>query len=141
MIGDIKSALLDVMRSMLVEFKRANGWSEYGGAEGIATEGEGPAEVGPTDLGQSPAGAGLTAVRETILHYIGLQNFGGTGRGEAAVPVEGGSERGQPDQRARAREMGIYPNGELDGGFGLPSSRLPHKHPPTFNGQKEHFIP
>ena len=81
MIGDSKAFLLDDMSSMLVEFKRDNGWSEYGGAEGSVAEGENPAEPGPTDVGQSPAGAGPTAVRETILHDKGLGKFGETGSG------------------------------------------------------------
>ena len=33
------------------------------------------------------------------------------GHGEAAVPVEVGPERGQPDQPGRAGEMGVYPSG------------------------------
>ena len=36
--------------------------------------------------------------------------------------------------------MGVYPSGQFDGGFGLPSSRLAHKHSPTFSGLKEYFV-
>ena len=78
---------------MLVEVKRDNGWSESDSAEGSAAVGENPEGAEPTAVGQSPAGAGLTAVRETILRDGGLWNFGETGHGEAAVPVEVGLQR------------------------------------------------
>ena len=52
-------------------------------------------------------------------------------------------ERGQPDQARRAGEIGVYPinSGEVDGGSGLPCSRLAYKHLPTFSGQNQDFIP
>ena len=40
-----------------------------------------------------------------------MRDFGETGHGEAAVPVEVGPERDQPDQPGRAGEMGVYPSG------------------------------
>ena len=88
---------------------------------------------------RNSARVGPTAVRETILRDGGRRNFGETGRGEVAVPIEVGPESGQPDQTGRAGEMGVYliNSGEFDGGFGLPSSRLPCKHPSTFSGQKD----
>ena len=70
-------------------------------------------------------------------------DFGETEHREAAVPVEVSPERDQPDQPdqpGRAGEMGVYPSGQFDGGFGLPSSRLAHKHSPTFSGLKEYFV-
>ena len=60
--------------------------------------------------GQSPAVAGPTAVRETILRDGGSRNFGEIGRGETAVPVEVGLERDQPDQPGRVGEKGAYPS-------------------------------
>ena len=94
MIGDSQAFLLDAMRSMLVDIKTGNGRSESGSA-GVE---ESPKGAGPSAVGQSPVRAGPTAVRETILRVGGFQNFGKTGRGEAAVPVEVGLERDQPDQ-------------------------------------------
>jgi len=36
----------------------------------------------------------------------------------------------------------VYPIRQFDGGFGLPSSRLAYKHPPTFSRlEVEDFIP
>ena len=40
----------------------------------------------------------------------GLRKFGETGHGEAAVPVDVGPERCQPDQPGRAGEKGAYPS-------------------------------
>ena len=58
------------------------------------------------------------------------------GFGEAAVLIEVGPEKGQPDQPGRAGEMGAYPSGEFDG-FGLPSSRLAYTHPRRSAGWKK----
>ena len=44
------------------------------------------------------------------------------GRGEAAVPVEVGVQRGT-DLPGRAGERGSFSSGEFDGGVGLPPSR------------------
>ena len=55
-------------------------------------------ESGSAAVRDSPAGAGPTAVRETILRVGGLHHFGERRLGEAAVPGEVGPERGQPDQ-------------------------------------------
>ena len=98
MTGDSQAFLLDAMRNMLAEFIRDDGPSESGSAEGSDA------------VEESPAGAGRTAVRETILGDRGLRNFGETGHGEAAVPVEVSPERGQPDQPRKAVEMGAYPS-------------------------------
>ena len=86
---------------MLVKVKRDTGRSE----SGSAAVGESPEGAEPTAVGQSLAGAGpTTAVQETILRDGGYPNFGETGHGEAAVPVEVGPERGQPDQPGGAGE-------------------------------------
>ena len=61
-----KASLMDAMRSMLAEFLRDNGQSEFGSAEGSAAVGESPAGAGRTVVGQTPAGAGSTAVREAF---------------------------------------------------------------------------
>ena len=45
------------------------------------------------------------------------RNHGATGRREAAVPVEVGPARGQPDQPRRAGEWDAFPGGELGGSF------------------------
>ena len=60
-----------------------------------------PEGAGPTAVGQSPAGAGPIATE-----VGGIS--GETGRGEAAVPVEVGLERSQPDQPGKAGELGVY---------------------------------
>ena len=109
MIGEARR-LLDAMRSMLIKFKRDNGRSKSGSAEGSAAVGESPEGSGPTALGQSPAGAGPTAVRKTIWRDGGLRNFGEMGHGEdAVVPVEVGPERDESDQPGGAGAMGVYP--------------------------------
>ena len=111
MIGESQAFLLDVMRSMLVEVKRDNGWSESGSADGRLAVEESPEEAGPTAVRQSPAGAGPAAVREKISRDGNLRNFGETGHGEAAVPAEVAPERDQSDQPGRTDEMGAYPSG------------------------------
>ena len=52
-----------------------------------------------------------TAARETTFREDGLRSVGVTGRRGAAVPVEVGPARGQPDQPRGAGEWGSYPSG------------------------------
>ena len=65
-----------------------------------------------------------------------------TGHRGAAVPVEVGPARGQPDQPRRAGEWDSYPGGELGGGYELPLPRhLAFKHTatPSCSGLKPEF--
>ena len=50
------------------------------------------------------------------------------GRREAAVPVEVGPARGQPDHSKGAGEWGSYPGGELGVGYDMLLPRLALKH-------------
>ena len=90
MMGNSPASLLDATTSTLVDFKRDNGRSEPGSAEGSDAVGESPAGAGRTAVGQRPAGAGPTAVREMILRDGGLRNFREMGRGEAARWIQRG---------------------------------------------------
>ena len=70
------------------------------------------------------------------------RKFGVTGRRGAAVPVEVGRARGQPDQQRRAGEWDTYPGGEFGGGYDLPLSRhiaFKLTPVPSFSGQKSEF--
>ena len=95
---------------------------------GRAAVGQSPTGAGPTAVrestavgdisagarrmavGQSPARAGSTAVQETILLDGTLRNFGETGHGQVAVRVEVFPERNHPGQQGRAGEMSAYPS-------------------------------
>ena len=78
--------------------------------------------------GAATAGGGArgytTAARETTFREDTSRSVGVTGRRGAAVPVEVGPARGQPDQLRRAGEWGSYPGGELGVGYDMPLSRL-----------------
>ena len=63
------------------------------------------------------------AIREDASRRVGV-----TGRREAAVPVDVGPARGQPDQPRAAGEGGSYPGGELGVGYDMPLPRLALKH-------------
>ena len=67
-----------------------------------------------------------------------------TGRREAAVPVEVGPARGQPDQPRGAGEWGSYPGSELGVGYDMPQSRLlalKHTAAPQFSGKSPNLLP
>ena len=84
----------------------------------------------------------MTAGKETTLSEDASHNFRVMGPRGAAVPVEVGPARGQPDQQRGAGEWDIYPGGELGGGGDLPVSRqIAFKHTvvPSFSGQKPEF--
>ena len=59
----------------------------------------------------------------------------------AAVPVEVGPERGQPEKRRGAGEWGSHPGDELGIGYDIPLPRLAPKHTaiPQFSGKKLEF--
>ena len=69
-----------------------------------------------------------TAARETTLREHASRSVGVTGRRGAAVPVEVGPARGQPDQPRGAGEWGSYPGDELGVGYDMPLTRLALKH-------------
>ena len=78
---------------------------------------------------------------QTTLREDALRIFGVTGRRGAAVPVDVGPARGQPDQQSGAGEWGTYPDVGLGIGYDLPLSRLALKHTavPSFSGKKPDF--
>ena len=78
-----------------------------------------------------------TAARETTVREDRSRSVGVTER-RAAVPVEAGLARGQPDQPRGAGEWGSYPGGGLRIGHDMPLSRLALKHTavPTFRWKK-----
>ena len=84
-----------------------------------------------------------TAAREATFREDASRSVGVTGRGEAAVPVEVGPARGQPDQRRGAGEWGSYPGGELGVGYDMPLPRLALKHTavPQFSGKSPNSLP
>ena len=57
------------------------------------------------------------AGREMTLREDASRNFGVTGRRGAAVPVEVGPARVQPDQPRKAKEWVACPGRELGGGY------------------------
>ena len=95
--------------------------------------------------GAATAGGGArgytTAARETTFREDASRSVGVTGRREAAVPVEVGPARGQPDHPRGAGEWGSYPGGELGVGYDMPLPRLALKHTavPQFSGKKPEF--
>ena len=79
---------------------------------------------------------------ETTLHGDASRNLGATGRRGAAVPVEVGPARGQPDHPRRAGERDAFPGGELGGSFDMPISRhfaYKYNTAPVFSGLKPEF--
>ena len=125
--------------------------------ESSAVDGNAAADVGESARGaistavrptSEPAGERLVpdtrAGREAILRVDELRNLSTMGCGEAAVAVEIGPQRGQPNQPGRASERGAFSSGEFGGGFGSPSSRhnvFNNAVGPTFSGQKPDFNP
>ena len=82
-----------------------------------------------------------TAARATTFREDASRSVGVTERREAAVPVEVGPGRGQPDQPRGAGEWWSYPGGELGVGYDMLLPRLALKHTavPQFSGKKPEF--
>ena len=140
-----QASMMLAMREMMAEFMRNKGRSESSSAGSSAAGREGPRGAEPSAVRTSVAAvAGDTAAeRETTLRGEASRNLGATGRREAAVPVEVGPARGQPDQPRRAGEWDAFPGGELGGNFDMPISRhLAYKYntAPVFSGLKPEFI-
>ena len=96
--------------------------------------------------GAATAGGGTrghtTAARETTFREDASRSVGVTERRGAAVPVEVGPARGQPDQPRGAGEWESYPGGELGVGCDMPLSRLlalEHTAAPQFSGKNPEF--
>ena len=124
----------------MAEFIRNNGRPESSSAEASATAWGSPRDAEPNAAQENSAAAAAavagggargdtTAGRETTLREDALYDFGVTGRTGAAVPVDVGPARGQPDQQRRAGEWHRYRGGELGGGCDLPLSRHLALHP------------
>ena len=137
MIGDSQAFLLDAMRSMLVGFKRDNSRSESGSVEGSAAVGESPEGAGPTAVGQNPAGAGPTAVRRRVYvtEVCGISERRDTGK---LLFLSRLVQRGISQTSQGGLERWVHTLAAI---FGLPSSRLACKHPPTCSGLREDCIP
>ena len=124
---------------------RGNG-AEDGAAERGSHQGAEPnaATRKLSAAGAPTAGGGArgytTAARETFREDAS-RSVGVTGRKGAAVPVEVGPARGQPDQPRGAGEWGSYPGGELGVGYDMPLPRLALKQTavPRFSGKKPNF--
>ena len=108
-----QASMMLAMREMMAEFMRNKGRSESSSAGSSAAGREGPRGAEPSAVRTSVAAvAGDTAAeRETTLRGEASRNLGATGRREAAVPVEVGPARGQPDQPRRAGEWDAFPRG------------------------------
>ena len=160
-----RASMMHFMREMMAELMRNNGPSESSSAEGSAAVRGSPRGAEPTALRGSPEGAEpsaatrqisaagaaatgggargyTTAARETIIRAETSCSVGVTGRRGAAVPVEVGPVRGQPDQTRGTGDWGLYPGSELGIGYDMPLSRLAFKHTavPQFSGKKPEFI-
>ena len=107
MMEEKQASMMHAMREMMAEFMRNNGRSESSTAVGGSPRGAEPtaaretsaaAAAGGVARGDTPAG------RETTSREDASSNFLVTERREAAVPVEVGPARGQPDQPRRAGE-------------------------------------
>ena len=92
----------------MTELMRGNGRSESSSAEGSAAQGGSPRGAEPTAARETSAAAAAAAAggvargdtiagRETTLREDASRNFGVTGRRGAAVSVDVGPARGQPD--------------------------------------------
>ena len=116
-----QASMMLAMREMMAEFMRNKGRSESSSAGSSASGREGPRGAEPSAVRTSVAAGGVAgdkaAGRERTLHGDASRNLGATGRREAAVPVEVGPARGQPDQPRRAGEWDAFPGGELGGNF------------------------
>ena len=108
-----QASMMLAMRDMMAEFMRNKGRSESSSAGSSAAGREGPRGAEPSAVRTSVAAvAGDTAAeRETTLRGEASRSLGATGRREAAVPVEVGPARGQPDQPRRAGEWDAFPRG------------------------------
>ena len=142
-----QASMMLAMRDMMAEFMRNKGRSESSSAGSSAAGREGPRGAEPSAVRTSAAAGGEAgneaAGRGTTLRGDASRNHGATGRREAAVPVEVGPARGQPDQPRRAGEWDAFPGGELGGSFDMPTSRhLAYKYntTPVFSGLKPEFI-
>ena len=106
MIKEKQVSMMHAMRKMMAEFMRNNGQSESSSATGSAAVGASPRGAEPTAARQTSAAAAAGGVargetterREITLREDASRNFGVTGRRGAAVPVEVGPARVQPDQ-------------------------------------------
>ena len=143
MMEDRHASMMHAMREMITEFVRNNDRSESSSAEGRAAAGGSPPGAEPTAARETPAAAvaggiargDTTAGRETTLREDASRTFRVTGRRGAAVPVEVGPARGQPDQQRRAGKWDSYVCGEWGGGYDLPPSRHLASKPTAFSGQ------
>ena len=115
-----QASMMLAMRDMMAEFMRNKGRSESSSAGSSAAGREGPRGAEPSAVRTSVAAvAGDTAAgREITLRGEASRNLGATGRREAAVPVEVGPARGQPDQPRRAGEWDAFPRGLARCGVG-----------------------
>ena len=106
-----QASMMLAMRDMMAEFIRNKGRSESSSAGSSAAGRVGPRGAEPSAVRTSVAAvAGDTAAgREITLRGEASRNLGATGRREAAVPVEVGPARGQPDQPRRAGEWDAFP--------------------------------
>ena len=126
---------------------RGNGAEDSAAERGSQQGAEPTAAARQTSAaGAASAGGGArgytTAARETILRDDASRSFGVTGRRGAAVSVEVGPARGQPDQPRGTGEWGSYPGGELEVGYDIPLSRLlalKHTAAPQFGGKRPEF--
>ena len=111
MVEQGQASMMLAMRDMMAEFMRNKGRSESSSAGSSAAGREGPRGAEPSAVRTSVAAvAGDTAAgRETALRGEASRNLGATGRREAAVPVEVGPARGQPDQPRRAEAAAATP--------------------------------
>ena len=121
MMAEKQASIVQDEREIMAEFMRNNGPSESSSAKGSAaaresSRGTEPAAVRETSVAAAVGGRArgdMTAARWTTLREDASRNFGVTGRRGAAVPVEVGPARGQPDQQRRAGESDTHPGGEL----------------------------
>jgi len=129
-----QASMMLAMRDMMAEFMRNKGRSESSSAGSSAAGREGPRGAEPSAVRTSVAAvAGDTAAgRETTLRGEASRNLGATGRREAAVPVEVGPARGQPDQPRRAGEWDAFPRGLARCGAGAAAATAAAGPPAVF---------
>ena len=108
MMEEKQASMMHAMREMIAEFMRNNGRSESSTAVGGSPRGAEPTAARETSAAAAAAGGvargDTPAGRETTSREDASSNFLVTERREAAVPVEVGPARGQPDQPRRAGE-------------------------------------
>ena len=121
-IEERQASMTHDMREMMAELMRSNTPSESSSAEDGAAVRASPRGAEPTAaarqisaVGAATAGGGArgytTAAREMTIREDASRSVGVTGRRGAAVPVEVGPARGQPDQPRGDEEWGSYPGG------------------------------